>query len=90
MKIGVQKGTKRGPYKRSQMKKEIHNLESQDGMSYEEIAQVLGITPGEVKRIEAEAMKKLRRPSAPNKELHKYNSIKLSEADQNLELWCYQ
>jgi len=85
MKIGVQKGTKRGPYKRSQRKKEIQNIEASDGMSYEEIAQVLGITPGDVKRIEEQAMNKLRKPSKQNKSLHKYHSIKLSEADQNLE-----
>jgi len=86
MKIGVQKGTKRGPYKRSKMKKEVHNLDSQDGMSYEEIAQIMNITPGEVRKIEEDAMKKLRRPSQTNKKLHGYHGIKLSEADSNLEL----
>jgi len=84
--IGVIKGTKRGPYKRSQQKKSVDNLDVEDGMSYEEIAIVLGITVGEVKTIEHQAMQKLRRPSALNKSLHHYDDIKLSDSDKNLSL----
>jgi len=84
--IGVQKGTKRGPYKRSQQKKSVDNLDIEDGMSYEEIAVVLGISVGEVKTIEIQAMKKLRRPSALNKTIHGYHNIKLSDSDKNLGL----
>jgi len=84
--IGVIKGTKRGPYKRAQRKKEINDLEIEDGMSYEEISQVLGISVGEVKAIEIQAMKKLRMPSVVNKSLHRYDDIKLSDSDKNLSL----
>ena len=73
-KIGVQKGTKRGPYKRSQEKKEIKEI-SNDGMSYQEIATIMGISPSEVKEIEQRALKKLRVPSVLNKMLKTYHKI---------------
>jgi len=73
-KIGVQKGTKRGPYKRSQEKKEIKEV-SEDGMSYQEIATIMGITPSEVKAIEQKALQKLRSPNMLNKILKSYHKI---------------
>jgi len=72
-KMGVKRGTKRGSYKRAQMKRETQDSEDiNDGMSYEEIAKVLHITPLEVQRIEKIALKKLKLPNATNKEFHKY------------------
>ena len=76
-KIGVQKGTKRAPYARCKQKREFKSEDLQGGLSYQEIGEILGIHPGEVQRIEAEAMRKLRKPSAENRKLHGYNQIKL-------------
>jgi hypothetical protein len=52
------------------------------GMSYEEIAQVMGISPDRVRQIEASALKKLKHPKLgrPLKEImENYN---LSETDE--------
>ena len=73
-KIGVQKGTKRGSHKRSQEKKEIKEI-AEDGMSYQEIATIMGISPSEVKAIEQRALQKLRSPNMLNKMLKSYHKI---------------
>ena len=64
------KGNKRGPYKRVQDKKNVEM--SEDGMSYQEIARVLGISVLEVKKIERRALQKLQAPGGQNGKLHKY------------------
>ncbi len=73
-KVGVQKGTKRGTYKRSKMKRELKDI-TEDGLSYQEIAAILGISADAVKKIEQHALKKLRVPGGINKKLHIYNNI---------------
>ena len=45
----------------------------EDGMSYDEIAEVLGISKVEVKRIEKAALGKLQKPTEKNKILRKYH-----------------
>ena len=45
---------------------------TEDGMSYEEISKILGISKREVRRIEREAIQKLQEPSKINKKLHRY------------------
>jgi DNA-directed RNA polymerase sigma subunit (sigma70/sigma32) len=50
---------------------------TEDGLSYQEIAKILGLTVGEVKKIEHEALLKLRKPSTLNKDLHRYWNITL-------------
>ena len=71
---GVQKGQKRGSYKRPEMKRKQKEITA-DGLSYQEIAAIMGITSAEVKRIETIALKKLRTPGGINKSLHLYNNI---------------
>ena len=71
---GVKKGSKRGSYKRAEMKREQKDI-TEDGLSYQEIAVILGITAGEVKKIETAALKKLKRPGGINKVLYDYCKI---------------
>ena len=58
---------------RRELKKErIQNAEiTEDGLSYDEIATILGISKSEVKRIENIALRKLQRPNEKVKELHR-------------------
>ena len=73
-KQGVTKGSTRGPYKvRKQQrgKEEFH----EDGMSYQEIAELMNLTVKQVKDIETTALKKLRTPTAKNKGLRNYDNI---------------
>ena len=71
---GVKKGTKRGSYKRAEMKREQKDI-TPDGLSYQEIAIILGCTAVEVKKIETTALKKLKRPGGINKSLYDYCKI---------------
>jgi DNA-directed RNA polymerase sigma subunit (sigma70/sigma32) len=50
-----------------------------EGMSYEEIAKVLGISKNKVKVIEARALKKLKVPTEKNKRFWEYLKEKTSE-----------
>jgi DNA-directed RNA polymerase sigma subunit (sigma70/sigma32) len=77
--IGVQKGSKRGSYKRSKMKRSQEEV-SEDGMSYQQIADLMNTTVTEVKRIEASALQKLRKPTEANKAFRDYLITKLSDA----------
>ena len=77
--VGVQKGTKRGPYKRSKMKRTQEEV-SEDGMSYQQIADIMGTTVTEIKKIEASALQKLRKPTEANKAFRDYLITKLSNA----------
>jgi len=71
--MGVKKGTKRGTYKRAQMKREITESEDiQDGMSYDEIAKIIRVSPVEIRRIEKIALKKLKLPNKTNKVFYDY------------------
>ena len=72
----VQKGQIRGSYKRSKMKREQKEL-TDDGLSYQEIGAILGISAAEVKKIETTALKKLRHPGGINQSLHDYNRISI-------------
>jgi len=42
------------------------------GMSYEDIAEVLNISVKEVRKIEAQALKKLKMPTEKNKKFYRY------------------
>jgi len=71
---GVAKGDKRGPYKmrkNQRGKEEFH----EDGMSYQEIAELMNLTVQQVKDIENTALKKLRVPTDKNKVLRRYAQI---------------
>jgi len=85
--MAVQKGQKRGSYKRATQKRELQedNLTPEDGMSYIEIANILGISVAEVKKLERMALSKLKQPSSLNKDLHDYWNISLNPfiPDQN-------
>jgi DNA-directed RNA polymerase sigma subunit (sigma70/sigma32) len=50
-----------------------------EGMSYEEIAKVLGISKNKVKNIEERALKKLKVPTEKNKRFWEYLKEKASE-----------
>ena len=81
--MAVQKGQKRGSYKRSQQKRELQeNTTPEDGMSYLEIANILGISVAEVKKIEKSALSKLKSPSAKNQQLHRYHKINLRPSER--------
>jgi len=69
--MGVQKGTKRGPYKRCQSKRQKKNI-TEDGLSYQEIARIMDIPASMVKEIERKAFKKLLLPTDKNKKFRKY------------------
>jgi DNA-directed RNA polymerase sigma subunit (sigma70/sigma32) len=45
---------------------------TEDGMTYDEISAILGISKAEVRKIEDQALKKLKLPTEKNKELKKY------------------
>ena len=72
--MAVQKGTKRGEYSRSKMKREQKEV-TEDGLSYQEIGAILGISSFMVKQIEQTALKKLRRPGGINQNLWDYCKI---------------
>ena len=56
----------------------IKNAEmNEDGLSIYEVAKLLKMTPQEVRKIEREALRKLKKPTDKNKVLHKYWSITL-------------
>ncbi len=56
----------------------IKNAEmNEDGLSIAEVAKLLKMTPQEVRKIEREALRKLKKPTNKNKVLHKYWSISL-------------
>jgi len=71
---GVMKGKKRGSYKRSQLKQETKDVQ-EDGLSIQEIAQIMGISALEVQNIETRALKKLRTPTDQNKGLRRYARV---------------
>ena len=73
-KRGIKKGTKRGPYKRAQIKKAQREVQN-DGLSHHQIALLLEIPIGEVKRIEQQALEKLKTPTGINKIFHRYLGI---------------
>ena len=54
---------------------------TEDGLSHREIAAVLGITAGQVKEIERQALAKLKIPNEKNQLLHKYWGINLQPND---------
>jgi len=66
---------KNGRKSQKQLKKErIQNADLQeDGMSYDEIAEILGISKREVQRIEKRALQKLQKPNELNKRLRTYH-----------------
>ena len=66
---------KNGRKSQKQLKKErIQNADLQeDGMSYDEIAEILGITKREVMKIERRALQKLQKPNEQNKRLRTYH-----------------
>jgi DNA-directed RNA polymerase sigma subunit (sigma70/sigma32) len=59
---------------RKQIKQEIRENATitEDGMSYDEIAAILGISKSEVRRIEYQALRKLKIPTELNKKLKSY------------------
>jgi DNA-directed RNA polymerase sigma subunit (sigma70/sigma32) len=61
---------------RKQLKQNIRDNASitEDGMSYDEISAVLGISKAEVRRIEREALRKLQAPTEKNKILRRYHN----------------
>ena len=78
--MAVKKGQKRGSYSRSEEKhKKAQTLEiSEDGMSYLEISNILNLPIHVIKRIEIDALRKLRMPNSDvNKKLHEYYNIDL-------------
>ena len=79
---GNKLGSKRGPYKRAQEKREKAEEKSiqGDGMSYQDIAKVLGISILEVKKIERSALKKLSVPNPKNKRMRDYHNIDLDQS----------
>jgi len=70
-KVGVQKGTKRGSYSRTQSKRAKKEI-TLDGLSYQEIGVILNLSVDEVKTIEQQALKKLRLPNNLNKKFRNY------------------
>lgn len=69
---------------RKQLKQErVDNANiNEDGLSYHEISKILNIPVHVVKRIESDALRKLRQPnSEANKKLHKYMEIHLKPND---------
>jgi len=59
---------------RKEIKQEIKDNATlnEDGMSYDEIATILGISKFEVKKIENEALRKLQVPNSLNKKFKNY------------------
>jgi len=59
---------------RKELKKQLRDGVdfNDDGMSYDEIATVLGISKAEVRRIEYQALKKLKQPTETNKKVSRY------------------
>ena len=56
----------------------LENAEiSKDGLSIPEVAKLLGLTVAEVRKIEKEALRKLKKPTDKNKALHEYWNISL-------------
>jgi len=62
---------------RKQIKQEIKDNATltEDGMSYDEISEILGISKAEVRRIERDALRKLQVPTEKNKVLRRYYGI---------------
>ena len=56
------------------MKREEKEV-TEDGLSYQEIAAILGLSAQEVKNIENTALKKLRTPNETNKKFREYCNI---------------
>ena len=65
---------KDGRKSRKELKRErIENAQvTEDGMSYDEIAEILGLKKKDVMRIEREALRKLQAPNETNKKFKKY------------------
>lgn len=86
--MAVKKGQKRGPYKRAQLKRELQeNSTPEDGMTYLEIANIMGISVSEVKQLEKNAFRKLKKPTQKNQKLHEYYSISLTpEGSSEIDL----
>ena len=55
----------------------------EDGMTYEEIAEVLGMTKKQVYAIEQRALKKLKRPTPENKKFLEYLRQSVNKANSN-------
>ena len=81
--MAVQKGQKRGQYKRSARKRELKEAQP-DGLSYQEIGRILGISANEVKRIEKGALNKLKKPTGMNKKLYEYDCISASPVHEQI------
>lgn len=62
---------------RKQLKQEMRENASitTDGMSYDEISEILGISKTEVRRIEQSALRKLKKPGVLNKILQQYHTL---------------
>ena len=60
---------------RKQLKQEMidNATVTEDGMSYGEIAEILGISKAEVRKIENQALRKLQKPNTLNKKLRIYH-----------------
>lgn len=82
--MAVQKGQKRGKYKRSQDKQnQADTMEiAEDGMTHQEIAKVLNLPLHVIKRIEVDALRKLQAPTDRNKQLHKYYGINFKPQEE--------
>ncbi len=63
-----------------QQLKENANI-SEDGMSYDEIAEILGITKAQVRKIEKDALRKLQAPTPKNKKFGCYAGRSYSECN---------
>ncbi len=61
---------------RKQLKQEMldNATVTEDGMSYGEIAEILGITKAEVRKLENDALRKLRKPNPWTKKLRAYHN----------------
>jgi len=61
---------------RKEYKKELKENASvqDDGMTYDEIAEILGISKAQVRKIERNALRKLQVPTEKNKKFSKYVS----------------
>ena len=72
--------------RKEQKRQDIENAEShEDGMTVDEVAKILEMTPHAVRRIEKIALGKLKAPNDKNKKLHKYYSTHLRPTDVDYE-----
>ncbi len=72
--------------RKEQKQQDLENAEShEDGMTIDEIAKILEMTPHAVRRIEKIALNKLKAPNDQNKKLHKYYKTHLRPTDADYE-----